>query len=372
MNKPRRLFLLGLVVSLPVTPACNSSSSSGDSGPSAADVESACTLDAQSYCDKRKTCWPEGVSDFRFQRDWGTLQACVDQRKQSCLGDLHRKQTGLTTTRVQSCAQALQSQSCENFLAGIALPTSACPPVVGPIDDGTTCVVNNQCKSNYCDRGEDQLCGKCADKGGIGGACDQSSDCAGGLSCLTNPDTLARACMMAGPAAVHARAGEACGGTLPSCDTALACVGTGTMKTCVAQVATAGGACDPGKKLLPDCESATNHLYCNRTTLVCEARKFVAIGQPCNELADGSFAMCSAGGRCVRPKDALTGARPAEGTCVAEANAGQRCQRDASEGPQCQPPLRCVYDTVGAPAGTCLAQDDAMCGKVPGRDGGTD
>jgi hypothetical protein len=264
---------------------------------------------------------------------------------------------------------ALEAQSCPNFLAGIALPTSACPPVVGQLDDGATCVAGDQCKSNYCDRTEDQLCGKCADRGGIGSACDQNSDCAGGLTCLTAADTLARACMMPGPAAAKARAGEACGGMLPGCDAGLTCVGTGTMKTCMPDVMAAGNPCDPTHKMLSDCDSATMHLWCNRTSLTCEPRKFAAAGQPCNELPDGSFALCSGGARCVRPKDAA-GTRPAQGTCVTGAAENGPCFRDASDGPGCAVTLRCVYDAVGAPSGHCQAQVPAACGKVTAHDAG--
>ena len=365
MNRLSSLALVFLAVSSAV--ACNSSSGSDTS----AVAEMACAMDAQIYCDKRKTCWPDGVNDFRFQRDWGTVQTCMDQRKASCVLDVQRKFSGVTALRVEGCARALQSQSCPDFVAGIALPTSSCPPVVGMIDDGAACVAGNQCKSNYCDRAEDQLCGKCADKGGIGAACDQSADCAGGLSCQPTADMLSHTCEMPVPAAPKGKAGEACGGVLPACDTGLTCVGTGTMKTCMAQLTTAAAPCDPTRKMLPDCESATNHLYCNKSTMTCEARKFVPAGQPCNELPDGSFAMCSGGANCVRPKDPTTMARPAAGTCAADVGPGQRCWRDGADGPGCAPPLRCVYDAVGAPSGTCLGQDYALCGKpLPAHDAG--
>jgi len=353
-----------LLLALSLVPACHSSSTDNSAA-----FEEACSLDAQSFCDKRKSCWPEGTNDFRFQRDWGTVAKCMDDRKKSCLADLGRQGTGLTAMRVQSCAMALGAQSCENFLAGIALPTSACPPVVGKIDDAAACVVNNQCKSNYCDRAEDQLCGRCTDKGGLGSACDQSSDCAGGLSCLTTADTLSHACMMPLPPAAKAKLGEACGGMLPGCDSGLTCVGMAMMKTCVADVVMAGAPCDPTHKMLPDCDSATMHLYCNRTSLTCEPRKFAAAGQPCNDLADGGFAMCGAGARCVRPKDA-TGTRPAEGQCVSGVGENAPCFRDGSDGPACAVPLRCVYDAVGAPSGRCLVQEPAACGKPTAHDAG--
>src|SRR4051812_2206007 len=149
MRRTQPLLLL-----LTLLPACHSSSTAD----STAAADQACTLDAQTYCDKRKTCWPEGLNDFRFQQNWGTLEKCVDDRKRTCMADVGRQGSGLGVDRVQTCAMALQAQSCPNFIAGIALPTSACPPVVGQLDDAAACVVSNQCKSNYCDRAEDQLC----------------------------------------------------------------------------------------------------------------------------------------------------------------------------------------------------------------------
>jgi hypothetical protein len=284
-------------------------------------------------------------------------------RKASCLADVGRPGSGLHATRVQTCATALQVQSCADFLAGIGLPTSACPPVVGQLDDAATCEASDQCKSNYCNRAEDQLCGKCSDKGGIGSACDQSSDCAGGLTCQASADMLSHTCLMPAPAAVKAKAGEACGGMLPGCDAGLTCVGTAAMKICTPDVTAAGAPCDPTHKMLADCDSATLHLYCNRTALVCEPRAFAAAGQPCNDLPDGSFALCSGGARCVRPKDAA-GTRPAQGTCTTGALENAPCYRDAADGPACAVTLRCVYDTVGAPSGRCLLPVPAACGKV--------
>jgi hypothetical protein len=103
--------------------------------------------------------------------------------------------------------------------------------------------------------------------------------------------------------------------------------------------------------------------------MTCELRKFAAPGQPCNELGDGSFAMCSGGARCVRPKDAA-GMRPVQGTCTTGAAENAPCFRDGSEGPACAVTLRCVYATVGAPTGKCEVQVPAACGKVEAHDAG--
>src|SRR5690349_2958691 len=77
-GRMRRPTFLPLLITL--VPACQSSSSSSSTADTAA-TEAACSLDAQTYCDKRKTCWPEGINDFRFQQSWGTIDKCVSDRK---------------------------------------------------------------------------------------------------------------------------------------------------------------------------------------------------------------------------------------------------------------------------------------------------
>jgi hypothetical protein len=338
---------------------------SNDDGTSAtsAGIQQACEVDAQSFCDKRKTCWPEGVSDFRFQRDWGTLQGCIDQRKATCLADLQRKLTALSAGRTMSCAQALTAQSCPDFLAGVALPTSQCPAAgPGSTDNGGACAVSAQCRSSYCNRAENEVCGSCADRGGMGTACDQNGDCVSSLTCLIAAGSTVGSCMTPGPAAARGKAGEACGGTLAACEAGLTCVGTGMMRTCQAQLTMAGAACDASHKMAADCDGAL-FLSCNRMTNVCERQKLIEGGQPCNDLPDGSFGVCKGGAACVRPRDAANN-RPAVGTCVADAGEGMPCARTAADGPGCAASLRCVFDAVGAPMGHCHVQDLAACGTT--------
>jgi hypothetical protein len=347
-----------------VIAACNSDSSSNMETA----IAEACAADAQSYCDKRRTCWPEGVNDFRFRRDWGSFEGCIELRRASCLADLRRKSTGLSPMRTASCARALSKQSCPDFLAGLAIAVSECPPVVGQLEDKAPCAAGNQCKSNYCNRSDDQVCGQCADKAGIGAACDQNADCAGGLSCQVGSDLVTKTCLTPPAPVARAKLGEPCGGTLPACDANLVCVGAAMMRVCQPVVATEGATCDPAHRTASDCDAAL-FLACNRTTLVCERRKLADLGQPCNELPDGSNATCGGGANCVRP--AVAGQRPPAGTCVADAAAGLPCAPAAADGPGCQPGLRCVLDAPAAPTGRCYAQDLTMCMK-PATDGGRD
>jgi hypothetical protein len=312
--------------------------------------EEACTLDAQTFCARRRDCWPQGTADFRFQRDYGTFEGCLEQRHTTCLADLQRPQTGLSAVRTQSCALALQAQSCTDFLAGLALPTSGCPPALGQQGNDTTCVVSAQCQSGYCDRADDQLCGRCTDRHGQGGPCDQNADCVSGLVCTSG------AC--ASPPAT-ASVGQACGAPAPDCQTNLYCVGT-TARTCQAPVTATRAACDPSHRTASDCD-ATAFLWCNRVSLTCEGRKLVDVGAPCNELADGTFGVCRAGASCVRNRDPATGNRPVIGRCIADVGEGMPCGASTADGSGCLPSLRCVLDAPGAILGVCRGQDLASC-----------
>jgi hypothetical protein len=368
MSRP---VLIALLVIPAVTPGCNSSNDQGLV--STATLDQTCTLDAQAYCGKRMTCWPDGMDDFRFQRDWGTPQGCIDQRKATCMADLQRKYTGLSVQRTTGCAQALQQQTCPDFLAGLAVPASQCPAAgPGQLENGAACAVSGQCRSGYCDRAENQVCGACADRGGIGKNCDQNADCVSPLVCTIESGATSGSCMMAAPAAMRSKAGDPCGTAgQAACDTGLVCVGTGMARTCQAQRNVSGAPCDATRKMAPDCDGAL-FLSCNRMTSICERQKLVEVGQPCADLPDGSFAVCRSGANCVRPRDPTSNARPAAGTCVADVGENMPCARNAADGPGCAASLRCVYDAVGAPMGRCHAQDLALCGVTASPDGGRD
>jgi hypothetical protein len=350
---PRLAWFASLALAAAMANACSKSQGSG--GPS---VDDACMLDAQTYCGARVRCWqPDGDKDFRFVQSWGTLQGCMDARKTTCMADLQRASTGLSPARTESCAMALANQSCQDFLAGLSLPTSSCPPAIGQLDNGETCAVSAQCKSNYCDRGSDQVCGKCADKGGIGHPCDQTADCATGLACLVaDVNTGMMTCMTPPAPPPHAEVDQACGtADLPACDTGLVCVGVAPMRVCKARLTTVGAACDPSRKTAPDCDPAS-YLWCNRMTMMCEREKLVDPGQPCNDLPDGSLGVCSGGSRCV-----WSGTRPVAGVCTPPVGENMRCFTKSADGPGCAPSLRCVLDSPAATAGYCRRQELSEC-----------
>jgi hypothetical protein len=361
---PTLLLLAAWPGAIALAPGCRTTTDGIPNADEGIGADTACLVDAEAFCLKRTNCWPQGEQDFRFQRDWGTLSGCIETRRRVCLDDAQRKGTAQRLSRIEGCARALARQSCTDFLAGVALPTSACPPLgVGVVANGAPCVSSSQCMSSYCDRTALEVCGTCQDRLGLGRSCDQNADCAGALTCQLDMAAGISTCAQPQPAPVTAKVGDPCGMTgMPACDAGLVCVGMAMTRTCLAW-ATEGAACDAARRLATDCDPERN-LACNRTTMVCQQRKFANTGEPCNVLPDGSFALCRASGRCVRLVDPATGQRPAVGTCIAPAGEGMPCFTAAADGPTCAAPLRCVLDGPGATTGRCLSNDYPGCGKA--------
>jgi hypothetical protein len=127
------------------------------------------------------------------------------------------------------------------------------------------------------------------------------------------------------------------------------------------RLAKAGEDCDVNRKLAPDCDGAVG-LICNRLTSKCEPRLLANRGQPCGTTESGGDIACRGGGNCKRLLDPMTMTRPPMGICVPLAGDGQPCAANASDGPTCIPPLRCVLDAVEAATGTCQARAYEKCG----------
>jgi hypothetical protein len=337
-------------------------------GVNSAKAEMVCTSTAKIRCAKLKTCWETmGLGDYRIQRDYGDLAGCEAAMKATCLDTLLRRNAPATPEHEDECVQALDKQSCTDYLAGRALPPGECPGLVGTIRNGQPCVVNNQCRSNYCGLLPEKTCGTCADKADEGMPCEQNSDCRGGLTC---PAAM-RVCTTPPPAVPtppRAPADAPCMAA-GDCEAGLTCVGfmmnMGTvtmMGACKPINRMEGAPCDPRRLTAADCDTNYN-LYCRATSMKCEKRILARPGEPCNSLMDGTSAVCAAGANCVRPLDPATNRRPAIGTCTADVGDGIPCYTDGNDGPGCQAPLRCVLDAPAATTGKCRKRDYDMCAK---------
>jgi hypothetical protein len=176
------------------------------------------------------------------------------------------------------------------------------------------------------------------------------------MTCVT-VDTVARVRICAARAAP----GGACNALVP-CAVGHVCVGASASMmrdgTCQAQATTEGAPCDPRLREGPDCRPELG-LVCDPTTLSCQRRVLVEIGQVCGTLDDGASVTCQDGATCERPLDPPTMTRPRTGVCIARAAAGSAC--DVQDGPNCVPNHVCEVDPGNATAGTCKPRDYLAC-----------
>ena len=287
----------------------------------------ACQQVAVARCDRLASC---SMADL--ERRWPDAATCVAREAAACVTAQAAPQTAATPASVVACATALDSSTCDSMFA--VAPPAACLPQTGPLADGAACSYPAQCASAYCTAGNTTLCGTCAAAPVAGASC-ATSGCGPTMSCV-------KATMQCqAPVAV----GGACSKASP-CEETLACVGATqtTTGTCMAEVATAGAACDPARKTGPDC-SNTAGLACDTATKLCVALPLVAAGQPCG-LVGTVETRCLAGATCVIATGATIG------TCVAPAADGAAC--DDTVGPECLAPARCV-------SGTCQLPGSQIC-----------
>ena len=105
------------------------------------------------------------------------------------------------------------------------------------------------------------------------------------------------------------------------------------------RVATAGAQCDPRRTTGPDCEASAG-LACDTTSKTCVAQPLAPAGQPCGAVGTADTA-CMAGATCEIPTGMTAG------TCLAPAADGAAC--DATNGPDCLSPGKCVNGTCQLP-----------------------
>jgi hypothetical protein len=268
------------------------------------------------------TCDPSlSASLFADQAD------CVAKMASACAASIYVP-GGLAIADEQACAQSLTFANCGDFwrfwFVGDLFPACA---KAGALDTGAACTTGAQCKSGFCARAADELCGSCAARASEGAQCGATTPCEVGLVC-------------AGTCTKPGEAGAACGETA-ACQPWLRCL-DGFCTTPRAD----GDPCDPASPVL-QCD--VDH-FCNLKTKTCGSLTVVGAGSPCGVLDDGSYAGCSVGAVCK-----LDGGP--HGTCVTAPTAGQACnEKDVflfGLGP-CAYPANCV-------GGTCVVGDTTIC-----------
>jgi hypothetical protein len=275
--------------------------------------DGACADWAARYCKRLESCAPLSISI-----DYGDVDACIVRNQPVCASTLRARATGATPATMAACALAYDSASCDDVVVGN--PPEACH-VPGALALGAACGDGSQCSGAdaYCRVAADDTCGACSLRGDVGAACDSARDCRYGLVCYFT-------CMH--PVAQ----GDMCDGMLKQCPETMVCLNY----KCVVP-AQREAACQPNAD---PCDH-DHGLYCDPEAKVCSPYKVADFGAPC-----GAGTVCGRG-TCL-PDDATGTSR-----CLASVAEGSRC--DATHGPACLGPAKCVNGQCRAPrAETCM------------------
>lgn len=306
--------------------ACSSSSS-----PSA---EQACNDVAAARCQKMQECNPQGLVNT-----YGDLSTCESRQSATCVTNLAAPQTANSPAHTEACAQATPGQSCSDFALGNV--PSACTPPAGPRAAGSACSVSAQCATAYCLISRTSACGVCAAQPVVGDSC-ANNGCGPGLVC----DNVTSRC------AAPVIAGGACDDS-SACAPGYTCIGNTetTTGSCVALAAVVGASCDVADGGTR-CDGRQG-LYCN----VPEGRICAKVATASTTLecgtVDGGVIDCTNGAFCQKPTDSKSG------ICIAPAADGTAC--DTVNGPTCARPSRCVLGSEGATTGTCQTTTPSAC-----------
>ena len=185
-------------------------------------------------------------------------------------------------------------------------------------------------RHGFCAIDKAALCGTCAATPAAGDACT-TSGCGPTMRCVAQSQLCE----------VPVASGGACGRGMPCAD-GLACVGATMMMvngTCTAQLVTAGATCDPQRKIDADCNPDLGARVRQRDQRVRRAagrRAGWRVRCPRHASRPGAAT-----------GEACTITTGQTGTCAAPAADGAAC--DATAGPSCQFPARCVGDVCALP-----------------------
>ncbi len=333
--------------------ACSSGGSFTGAGSSTA---AACGDLARAQCQKRESC---SLDSFSNDYTYGNEAQCEAQTAPTCVSALSAQGTGQSAANVENCVANYGNYSCTDYRDND--PSGACIPPAGTFSNGAACGANAQCSSSFCHIAQYQTCGDCAATPVVGAPCDYTGDCGRNMTCVIPSGAASGTC-----AAFVTTGGSCLTGSMP-CQAGLACVGDnvtqGTTGTCQPQANTAGADCDRSRRTAPNCDFEYG-LTCVPSAAssgvgTCQPMTLVAVGQTCGVFGTAPVtgeAVCNAGGLCAKAN-----ATDATGTCVAAALDGKACNSDATVGPPCLPPAKCVPSSAGVTSGTCVVPDATKC-----------
>lgn len=269
-----------------------------------------CLAYTQATCAKMAQCWP-----WLLQASYGDIDTCISRSSQLCANVTSAPGTSWTMEKIEACAQALPTISCDSWWNSVA---PACDPGPGALVDGSPCIDKSQCQGGVCLQGGSG-CGVCATVSPVGGDCTTSAQCAPGAACSAE-----------GKCVMPAVQGASCSASQP-CGINLRCV-EGTCQPLVA----AGGACDPAS--FGDCDFFQG-LACDPADNTCKPVALAPAGQQCGAV-DGQLTTCGAGAVCS-----------SQGLCLEPLPDGAACS-DQTEA-RCTPPATCIGGVCTIPGTTC-------------------
>lgn len=186
----------------------------------------ACAAFADALCARLEACAPElvGRAGPERQRYEGRAD-CVASQAAICELSAVMRDTGVTSTVVDTCAASVSASGCDVLSREYAAFGSACVVRSGTRALEAACSVDAQCASGRCGWSEKEACGKCYKawwpEGGLpiaGDACTIGGNCASNATCVEDvcaqkdPATHGDPCSSVfddGPP-THCAAGEEC------------------------------------------------------------------------------------------------------------------------------------------------------------------
>jgi hypothetical protein len=292
---------------------CTANPATTGEGPVTADQ--ACADYADRFCELEQQCEPGWLKYI-----WGNVATCRERQRVGCPEAFELNGTMDTPSRLESCAKAMRTQSCDDFLRPWP---DVCRQPLGTLPDGMACGGRSQCRGGSCKQGI-AACGTCVTTLPEGAPCTSRSECDVDATCGSVDGICTRQYAV--------ELGGACDFD-HTCAGTLTCRGSGAtgMGTCSMPLPE-GASCDPSSS--PGECDFTKSLGCDSGTNKCAPDPvYPSVGERClGDLCDGS-------GTCG-----------AAGTCLPKLHEGQAC----SDPDQCLRPARCVN-------GTCTIFDPGSC-----------
>jgi hypothetical protein len=296
-------------------------------------ADSACAALVKARCARRDAC----TSDLGNKVRTGDIATCTARDLPDCIASLKAPSTSRTAADVQACATAITSVPCSDWF--LSINPAVCNPKPGKIADGQACSYSAQCVSAWCSVAKTAIVGTCGSQPKAGDACE-TFPCGPGLLCNKNA-AGAQVCMT--PVAENGACDKD-----HRCAPEWSCVGIKgavVQGACKKAVTTVDAACDHTLVTGVGCDNNL-YLFCGSDDK-CHADTLATAGQGCGKTGTDAIGTCLVS-ECIRkaPTD------PA-GTCTPYAADGAACDSDATKGPGCEAPARCVPTISGGTAGTC-------------------